>query len=1044
MKEHYDIGLVGLYRSTNLGSAITYYSLYNVLNDLGYSILMIDMPIKSATGGQRYWDLHNEWFIKSPYPKENLARPYQTRAEMKELNQICDTFMVGSDQLFRHWHYTNMDRFVSLDWAESYKKKIAYAASFGQDTVYEDPEVQNDLAYWLSRYDHFSVREDSGVKICRERYGIEATHVLDPVFLVDTKRFDQLIENADCLLPEKYVGYYILDPNEEKSNIVQNIKERLGITATGFSESGANEKYLGAMNIHDPQNYKAEERLKVIKNCSFFVTDSFHGFCLASIFRKPVIGILNTGRGVTRFKSVAKMMGLENRLISSYSEFISISDNFFEGNKVKPIDWIAVEDRIKTEKEFSLNWLKDALVSPKAKINDVYDVLVKRIEPLENRDLSYNVFERRISQLEKSVQQAAELVVCKKELEDIRNSVSFKVGRSITFIPRKIRGLIRCYREHGLKYTVKRIKYKLLHLKDQKTSLPVQSEPKTSGVVASTAIAQPQRTQNKDVEILHSNPDFIKIRILATLLRDYGVKHIVLSPGGRDVPLVRMFEYNENQFVLHRVTDERSAAYYGMGIAAQLHQPVACVCTSGTAASNYLPAVTEAFYTGVPLIVITADRREIYLNHGEDQTIPQKNIYNGVVKKAFSIPEGSGFAAEYQTRRDISDCILETTHNGCGPVHINISIDNIAIGARVAREHWKLLPKIEPHIQRIGFNDEESRLAKWTEELKKSNRILVVYGQNAYPNEKQRRNIERFASKFNCVIITDFISNWDGAYSLKSHNLLQSISQSEFNEKLSPDILITVGGKRLMNDPITFKVRGGRKDIRHWCVAPDGKIKDFYFRLTTVIEMSQDNFFEWFADHAEDSINNGIYYNEWKCLADTAKINISDRFNAHYIQSQFIPLVPSNSLLHLGVGQSFIDSRRYSIDRTVEVFCNMGTNGIDGCTSTFMGQCAVAEDKLCFLLVGDLSFFYDMNSIWNKPLHKNIRILMVNNNGTVLLRNNNLKAITSVHNTEAKGWVESTGFEYISARSKEEFDKKLKYFISEKPQKAVFFEVICE
>ena len=137
----------------------------------------------------------------------------------------------------------------------------------------------------------------------------------------------------------------------------------------------------------------------------------------------------------------------------------------------------------------------------------------------------------------------------------------------------------------------------------------------------------PSEIVNPETQELHSNPDFLKIRTLATLLRDYGIKHVVLSPGGRDVPLIRLFEYNEHVFTLHPVTDERSAAYYGLGLAAQLQRPVACVCTSGTAASNYLPAITEAYYTGVPLIMITADRYGIYLNHGEDQTIPQKNIF---------------------------------------------------------------------------------------------------------------------------------------------------------------------------------------------------------------------------------------------------------------------------------------------------------------------------------------------------------------------------------------------------------------------------------
>ncbi len=550
--------------------------------------------------------------------------------------------------------------------------------------------------------------------------------------------------------------------------------------------------------------------------------------------------------------------------------------------------------------------------------------------------------------------------------------------------------------------------------------------------------------EKKEIENLHNNVDFVKIRLLATLLRDYGIKHIVLSPGGRDVPLVRMFEHNEEEFILHRVTDERSAAYYGLGIAAQLQQPVACVCTSGTAVSNYLPAVTEAFYTGVPLIVITADRREVYHHHGEDQTITQKNIFGDVVKKFISLPEAGGYLAEYQTRRDISECILETMHNGKGPVHINITIDNIAMGANISKFGWKILPRIGQHILRVNPNDGDATMMRWVRELNKSTKILIVYGQNAKLTLNERQVVERFASKYNCVILTDHISNLNCAYSLKPHNMLLNISQSEFNDQLSPDILITVGGKRLMNDPLTYKVRHGLRNIRHWSVVPDGKVKDFYFRLTSVLEMSQNYFFEWFGNHAGENINNGVYFDKWKQAIEKHKTPIIENFNSLYIQSKFLPQIPENSILHLGVGQTFIESRRFNINKDVEVFCNMGTNGIDGCTSTFMGQCIVARDKMCFLLVGDLSFFYDMNSIWNKPLHKNMRILMVNNNGSGLLRGNNLKAISSVHNTSAKGWVESTGFEYLTANSKETFEEKLKYFLSMNIEKPLFFEVFCE
>ena len=518
----------------------------------------------------------------------------------------------------------------------------------------------------------------------------------------------------------------------------------------------------------------------------------------------------------------------------------------------------------------------------------------------------------------------------------------------------------------------------------------------------------------------------------------------MISPGGRDVPLVRMFEYNQQYFILHSVTDERSAAYFGMGLAIQWRKPVACLCTSGTAASNYLPAVTEAFYTGVPLIMITADRYEVYHGQGEDQTIPQRNIYKEVVKKEITLPEGDKYKDLYQTRRDISECILETIHNGYGPVHINIGIGNISVGSNLPRDYWKLLPWINPHILRVSWNDGDDQLLKWVKELKKSNRILIVYGQNYPPTERQRLNIERFSQRYNCLIVTDFISNLSSDFTLKPYNMLQNVSKEEFDKYLSPDILITVGGKRLMNDPLTFKIRGGLKNIRHWSVTPDGKVRDFYFRLTSIIEMSQDRFFEWFSNQASECENNKEYYMNWKRLVDKYKSPEIEEFNAHYIQSRFIPRIPKGSMLHLGVGQSFFDSRRYVLDDTIEVNCNMGTNGIDGCTSTFLGQSLIIKDRLCFLLVGDLSFFYDMNSLWNKTIGNNIRILMVNNNGTGLLRSHNLSNIDSRHNTTAKGWIESNNIKYICASTKEEFDDRMDYFLNDKSEDAIFFEVFCK
>lgn len=338
----------------------------------------------------------------------------------------------------------------------------------------------------------------------------------------------------------------------------------------------------------------------------------------------------------------------------------------------------------------------------------------------------------------------------------------------------------------------------------------------------------------------------------------------------------------------------------------------------------------------------------------------------------------------------------------------------------------------------------ENEDCKYTEQLKEAERVLIVYGQNPPLPDERKTIIERFTEKYNCVVLTDPLSNMECRYSLGSYyNMLRAIDQKTFDDELAPDIVISVGGKRLMNDPLTFKIRNGSKSIRHWSVSEDGRIKDFYFRLTNVFEMNQDVFFDFFSKCAEDFRNDGSYYNKWKEMSSEFSFPSIERFNANCIQSKFLPRIPAGSLLHLGVGQSFHDCRRYQINPNVEVYCNMGTNGIDGCTSTFMGQCSVEKDRLCLLIVGDLSFFYDMNSIWNKQLSGNIRILMVNNNGTGLLRGHKLKYITSEHESDARGWAETVGFRYISAYDEDEFEEKLNVFLDKDAEKAQFFEVFC-
>lgn len=931
-KQVYDVCVVGFWYGANYGSLLNGYATYKILKNLGKKVVMLRKPDHITDDMELKEWTHNTKFVNSVYSTEDIS-PRMSRNDIGLLNEHVDTFLAGSDQI---WNYNvSFSGYMYLPFVDNEKRRISFCTSFG----HKNDNVPNDKFEFvkeeLRKYDAISVREEFGKENLKNKYGVDSTVLLEPVFDIERKEYESLIQDSVFEEKEAYIVAYILDPTDEKLNILNEVANTIKCKVITIPDGcytivGSTwDSYIRREEFPNLQiNMGAKDFLKAFSKAEFVVTDSFHGSCFSIIFEKKFISICNSMRGAERFDDLLGRFDLLNRLVTNAADFK------WKDEYLNDIDYETINKQIEEDRNKSVEWLKKSLNVP-----------VKHKKPAINVDIQ----------------------TIPKE--------NFRVNENINN---------------------------------------------------------------------NTNAELEKLKMLGSLLYDYGIRHVVLSPGGRDVPIVRLFEYNDNFFKVYRVTDERSAAYFGMGIASKLRQPVVCVCTSGTAVSNYLPAVTEAYYTGIPLIMITADRMAVYHGQGEDQTIPQNEIFKSVTKKEITLPEGSDFNAMYQCRRDISDCILESTHNGFGPVHINFAIDNIGIGSRLPKSDWEINPDKYPHILRVGMNSGEQRLRDWVYQLKKSQRILIVYGQNAMLNDEEKENIERFASKYNCVIIADHISNLDCAYSLKPYRMLFALSQEEFNRKLSPDILITVGGKRLMNDPLTFKIRGGLKNIRHWSVTPDGKIKDFYFRLTSVIEMSQNMFFEWFSENAGESINNGVYFNAWKELEEKTIEPKIEQFNSNFIQSVFLPKIPEKSLLHLGVGQTFIECRKYFIQKSVEVYCNMGTNGIDGCTSTFMGQCAVTNDKLCFLMVGDLSFFYDMNSIWNKQLNPNIRILLVNNNGSGLLKNNNLKAITSVHNTSAKGWVESTGFQYMEAHTKNEFLEKIELFVSDKSENALFFEVFCD
>ncbi|GHV34692.1 hypothetical protein FACS18949_11200 [Clostridia bacterium] len=530
--------------------------------------------------------------------------------------------------------------------------------------------------------------------------------------------------------------------------------------------------------------------------------------------------------------------------------------------------------------------------------------------------------------------------------------------------------------------------------------------------------------------------DLKRCRLVVSCVKAYGIHHVVLCPGGKDIDLVRLFE-RSGDFVTHSVVDERSAGYFAIGLAIKLKETVAVCCTSGTAVSNLLPAVTEAYHQRVSLVVISADRYPQYLGQSEEQTISQHNIFGVNVKKVVNLSIDTSTLTWWESRRNICDALLESTHHGCGPVHINVPIASVYKGelheSIFNLDNVKIIRKVTPGMSSSIWEDMNRQLTK-------ANRILIVVGQ-AVPDKEFDDLLSEFARKYNAVIVGDPISNCAANNILYPYNLLKGMKSEEFAKNLSPDTIITFGEKLLFQDPIKEQLKSGHFSANHWRIAADGLIADPFRKLSVVFECSGKYFLKHFIQSNSNDLNDTFYREQWENSLAIVRHPTTEAYSQRYAIHSVIRNMPQNSLMHIGIGSTMCIVRELPLNAHVTAYCNMGTNGIDGSASSFMGQ-AMVSSELCFLLISDLSFFYDMNSIWRRELKPNIRILLTNNYGTSFLGNFQSPAIAAKHDVSAKGWVEAVGFNYLSSVNKNEFDEALPLFITQKSDRAIFFEVL--
>ena len=317
--------------------------------------------------------------------------------------------------------------------------------------------------------------------------------------------------------------------------------------------------------------------------------------------------------------------------------------------------------------------------------------------------------------------------------------------------------------------------------------------------------------------------DIKSVQILVALLKAHGIKHIVCSPGNRNVPIVHSVE-SDSFFKTYSVVDERSAGFFGIGLIQRYKEPVAICCTSGTAVCNYYSAIVEAYYQKLPLLVISADRNPCYLNQDEEQMLPQTQGFRDVTKSIVQLPMIKDISDEYVCARKINEAILELEHHGCGPVQINIPLE-----AKLAQFHQTQLPGVTK-IHRWEIN------ADWKlcfERLKKS-KILVLYGQCARADEQEIACIENFIKNFDVVFATDPLANLNTDEGMDTFLLSRITDAKYFEEHLCPDIVITLHSGYMSY--IRSHLKSCKGKFEHWAVREDGRIVDPFMSISDIFE----------------------------------------------------------------------------------------------------------------------------------------------------------------------------------------------------------------
>ena len=473
------------------------------------------------------------------------------------------------------------------------------------------------------------------------------------------------------------------------------------------------------------------------------------------------------------------------------------------------------------------------------------------------------------------------------------------------------------------------------------------------------------------------NSDKWACRQIAAALAAFGVCRVITSPGSRNVPLL-MAVARRGDLEVHSVIDERSAAFIALGLASISGEPVALICTSGTAMLNYAPALAEAYYRHIPLIAITADRPAEWIDQDDSQTIRQPRALDNVVKCSYAINGDAANATDrWFINRTLNDALLTSMCGRKGPVHINV-----ALSAPLSNEED--VDSAEP-FRKISITERPDVLP--TEIAREmaaglcGKKVLVVAGFNP-PSSKVNRAMAQLAALPNVAILAEGLSNVHAKGCVCASDILMHRLVKGCQEELWPDVVVTFGGA-LVSPALKTFLRG-QKPQEHWHVGLNEATIDCFMTLTRRVEMSPDGFFPRLAGAlahlTRTGANTGTSAAAWHDASTSYMLPETLRWCALLAVGEILRAIPSAWNLQLSNGMSVRYALANNLSRHHRVDCNRGVSGIDGSISTAVGA-AKAVSTPTLLITGDMSLQYDLAALSVAEVPSRLKIVVLNNGG---------------------------------------------------------------